>query len=85
MARKARKHSDSGVYTPTAHLMNTSPTQSINIFKTKTNQEPVPWPSELPHGEHVSCLEYEDERSWSMSDDQVMQYLFEEFGISDGQ
>ena len=40
---------------------------------------------EPPLGEHVSCLEYEDERSRSMSDDQVMLYLFEEFGISDGQ
>ena len=39
---------------------------------------------ETPLGEHVSCLEYEDERSRSMSDDQVMLYLFEEFGISDG-
>ena len=28
--------------TPTAHLMNTNPTRSINIFKTKTNQGPVP-------------------------------------------
>ena len=34
---------------------------------------------ETPLGEHVSCLEYEDERSRSMSDDQVMLYLFEEF------
>ena len=33
---------------------------------------------ETPLGEHVSCLEYEDERSRSMSDDQVMLYLFEE-------
>ena len=40
---------------------------------------------ETPLGEHVSCLEYEDERSRSMSDDQVMLYLFEEVGISDGQ
>ena len=40
---------------------------------------------ETPLGEHVSCLEYEDERSRSMSYDQVMLYLFEEFGISDGQ
>ena len=40
---------------------------------------------ETPLGEHVSCFEYEDERSRSMSDDQVMLYLFEEFGISDGQ
>ena len=29
---------------------------------------------ETPLGEHVSCLEYEDERSRSMSDDQVMLY-----------
>ena len=36
-------------------------------------------------GENISCLEYEDERSRSMSDNQVMLYLFEEFGISDGQ
>ena len=35
--------------------------------------------------QRISCLEYEDERSRSMSDDQVMLYLFEEFGISDGQ
>ena len=27
--------------TPTAHLMNSSPTRSINIFKTETNQGPV--------------------------------------------
>ena len=27
--------------TPTAHLMNSSPTQSINIFKTETNQGSV--------------------------------------------
>ena len=27
--------------TPTAHLMNTSPTRSINIFKTETNQGSV--------------------------------------------
>ena len=40
---------------------------------------------EPPLGEHVSCLEYEDERSRSMSDDQVMLYFFEEFGINDGQ
>ena len=40
---------------------------------------------ETPLGEHVSCLEYEDERSRSMSDNQVMLYLFEEFGINDGQ
>ena len=39
---------------------------------------------EPPLGENISCLEYEDECSRSMSDDQVMQYLFEEFGISDG-
>ena len=38
-----------------------------------------------PLGENISCLEYEDERSRSISDDQVMLYLFEEFGISDGQ
>lgn len=29
---------------PTAHLMNSSPTRSINIFKTETNQGPVPCP-----------------------------------------
>ena len=29
--------------TPTAHLMNSSPTRSINIFKTETNQGPVHW------------------------------------------
>ena len=40
---------------------------------------------EPPLGENISYLEYEDERSRSMSDDQVMLYLFEEFGISDGQ
>ena len=40
---------------------------------------------EPPLGENISCHEYEDERSRSMSDDQVMLYLFEEFGISDGQ
>ena len=40
---------------------------------------------EPPLGENISCLEYEDERSRSISDDQVMLYLFEEFGISDGQ
>ena len=40
---------------------------------------------ETPLGEHFSCLEYEDERSRSISDNQVMLYLFEEFGISDGQ
>ena len=40
---------------------------------------------ETPLGENISCLEYEDERNRSMSDDQVMLYLFEEFGISDGQ
>ena len=39
---------------------------------------------EPPLGENISCLEYEDERSRSISDDQVMLYLFEEFGISDG-
>lgn len=27
---------------PTAHQMNSSPTQSINIIKTETNQGPVP-------------------------------------------
>ena len=27
--------------TPTAHLMNSSPTRSINIFKTETNQGSV--------------------------------------------
>ena len=27
--------------TPTAHLMNSSPTRSINIFKTETNQGTV--------------------------------------------
>ena len=27
---------------PTAHQMNSSPTRSINIFKTETNQGPVP-------------------------------------------
>ena len=41
MERKARTHSDSGIITPTAHLMNSSPTRSINIFKTETNQGPV--------------------------------------------
>ena len=40
---------------------------------------------ETPLGENISYLEYEDERSRSISDDQVMLYLFEEFGISDGQ
>ena len=40
---------------------------------------------ETPLDDNVSCLEYEDERNRSMSDDQVMLYLFEEFGISDGQ
>ena len=30
--------------TPTAHLMNTSPTRSINIFMTETNQGPVSVP-----------------------------------------
>ena len=40
---------------------------------------------ETPLGENISCLEYEDERSRSMSDDQVMLSLFEEFDISDGQ
>ena len=29
--------------TPTAHLMNSSPTRSIKIIKTETNQVPVPW------------------------------------------
>ena len=39
---------------------------------------------ETPLGEKISCLEYEDESSRSISDDQVMLYLFEECGISDG-
>ena len=43
MAHKAKTHSDSGVFMPTAHLMNSSPTRSINIFKTETNQGPVHW------------------------------------------
>ena len=30
--------------TPTAHLMNSSPTRSINIFKTETNQGSVTCP-----------------------------------------
>ena len=40
---------------------------------------------ETPLGENILCLEYEAERSRNISDDQVMLYLFEEFGISDSQ
>ena len=34
---------------PTAHLMNSSPTRSINIFKTETNQGPV----RVPRGAYL--------------------------------
>lgn len=60
--------------------------QNINICCGSAKPVPVtPELVETPLGEHVSCLEYEDERCRSMSDNQVMLYLFEEFGISDGQ
>ena len=37
--------------TPTAHLMNTSPNRSINIFQTKMNQGHVTWPFGWRKGE----------------------------------
>ena len=42
---------------PTAHQMNSSPTRSINIFKTETNQGPVPWLFEVDFGDFyfVNC------------------------------
>ena len=50
--QKMREHSSRECYVnlplktktsiPTAHQMNSNPTQSINIIKTETNQGPVP-------------------------------------------
>lgn len=40
---------------------------------------------EAPLDNDVSCIEYEDERECSMSDDSVMLCLKDEFGITDGQ
>lgn len=40
---------------------------------------------EKPLDEEVSCIDYEEERIRSMSDDSVMLCLKEEFGISDDQ
>ena len=43
MARKARMHSDSGVYHTYCSPDEFEPTWSINIFKTETNQGTVTW------------------------------------------
>lgn len=40
---------------------------------------------DAPLDNDVSCIEYEDERERSMSDDSVMLCLKDEFGITDGQ
>ena len=40
---------------------------------------------EAPLDNDVSCIEYEEERERSMSDDSVMLCLKDEFGITDGQ
>ena len=40
---------------------------------------------EAPLDNNVSCIEYEEERERSMSDDSVMLCLKDEFGITDGQ
>ena len=40
---------------------------------------------DAPLDNDVSCIEYEDEREHSMSDDSVMLCLKDEFGITDGQ
>ena len=68
------------------HRSSIHPRKNVCLIAATTMRMPLC--SELvetPLGEHVSCLEYDDERSRSMSDDLVMLYLFEEFGISDGQ
>ena len=68
------------------HRSSIHPRENVSLIAATTMRMPLC--SELvetPLGEHVSCLECEDERSRSMLDDQVMLYLFEEFGISDGQ
>ena len=62
------------------HRSSIHPRKNVCLIAATTMRMPLC--SELvepPLGEHVSCLEYEDERSRSMSDDQVMLYLFEEF------
>ena len=40
---------------------------------------------DAPLDNDVSCIEYEEERERSMSDDSVMLCLKDEFGITDGQ
>ena len=68
------------------HRSSIHPRENVCLIAATTMRMPLC--SELvetPLGEHVSCLEYDDERSRSMSYDLVMLCLFEEFGISDGQ
>ena len=40
---------------------------------------------DAPLDNDVSCIEYEEERERSISDDSVMLWLKDEFGITDGQ
>ena len=94
MMRGIKRHSASLKIQKTAIPFSSASAMHRSVFTRGRTSAPIaattmrmPLCSELvetPLGEHVSCLEYEDERSRSMSDDQVMLCLFEEFGISDG-
>ena len=57
---------------PTAHQMNSSPIRSINIFKTETNQVPVPRPFAILEKE---LKEISVERVTLVS--RIVEYLFE--------
>ena len=68
------------------------PTTSISFFMQRTTRsgtsisiDELTALVDAPLDNDVSCMEYEDERERSMSDDSVMICLKDEFGITDGQ
>lgn len=61
------------------------PLCNVNVVLGRISIDELTALVDAPLDNDVSCIEYEDERERSMSDDSVMLCLKDEFGITDGQ
>ena len=61
------------------------PLCNVNVVLSRIRIDELTALVEAPLDNDVSCIEYEEERERSMSDDSVMLCLKDEFGITDGQ
>ena len=61
------------------------PLCNVNVVLGRISIDELTALVDAPLDNDVSCIEYEDERERSMSDDSMMLCLKDEFGITDGQ